>query len=81
MRITRRKSKRNAPATIYLTRIKQPGTDKRERCVYAKCEYGGVVAGPVWTWQDKAVKRVLAMLTGKCTCGRPFHKCRDISRV
>lgn len=72
----KRKSKLVAPATVMFTQAKNEKGVK-QLCVYAQCNYGGAIAGPIWSHTSAAVSRALATLTTRCDCGRPFHKRRE----
>ena len=46
-------------------------------CVYVECLSSGISVGPVWGHHDASVKRALATLSQKCTCGNRFHEGQD----
>lgn len=71
----KRKSRIVAPACVYFTSAKNPD-GKKQLCVYAECTYGGTRVGPIWSHTSQAVTRCLATLSGKCDCGRKYHKTR-----
>jgi hypothetical protein len=69
----RKRNKLVAPAMIYFGSAKnEKGT--RQLCTWAECVYSGTIAGPIWSHVDASVRRALATLTGKCDCGRPYHR-------
>ena len=70
------KSKRIAPATVLYTKTKNESGEK-QLCVYAQCQYVGCVVGPIWGHEQRSVNKVMAELTRRCQCGRPFHKIRE----
>lgn len=76
MRLTRRKSRFKAPATVHFDQARNEKGHK-QLCVYAQCQYGGAGVGPVWSHTDQAVRRALATLSKQCNCGRPFHFLRE----
>lgn len=71
----KRKSRTTAPACVLFTQ-KRNEAGQKQLCVYAQCVYGGTTAGPIWGHAAASVSKCLAVLTGKCDCGRRFHKRR-----
>lgn len=75
--LLRRKSKMTAPALVRFTKAPDE-KGKSQLAVFAQCQYGGGVSGPIWSHTSAAVRRCLAELTKKCGCGRKFHKLRFV---
>lgn len=71
----KRKSRTTAPCVVYFTKAKNE-EGKVQLCVFVECTYAGGKAGPVWSHTAQAVRRALATLSGRCECGRKFHKSR-----
>lgn len=71
----KRKSRTTAPAVVLFTQQKNEAGSK-QLCVYAQCTYGGTQAGPIWGHTAASVNKCLATLSGKCDCGRKYHKHR-----
>ena len=72
----KRRSRITAPATVLFTKAKND-KGQQQICVFAQCQFGGGVAGPIWSHTSAAVRRCLAALTQRCECGRKFHKARE----
>lgn len=65
-----------AYATI-TTREEKHQSGRLTECLYAQCEESGDEAGPVWGSGPASIRRVLATLTERCSCGASFHVDED----
>lgn len=65
--------KKRGPSTIIYGHAKDENGHS-QLCVYAECQVGGSVVGPIWGHGDKSAKKALATLTRECDCPARFHK-------
>jgi hypothetical protein len=75
-RPVRRRRLKKATATVYFRRTRNE-LEHKQICVYASCDLGGTLVGPVWGHSDRSVKRVTAELSQKCDCPAKFHRVQD----
>lgn len=65
--------KRRGPSTI-IYRSAKDESGHNQLCVYAECQVGGSVVGPIWGHAERSVKKALATLTRDCDCPARFHR-------
>jgi len=69
----RSKKRKKAPSTIlYTTAVNDEG--RRQACIYARCEFGEIQVGPIWSHTDQSVRRALATLSEQCDCPSKYHQ-------
>ena len=74
--LRKKRRRKKAPSIVYFRHAKNEKGHK-QTCVYAECELGGTVIGPVWGHTDASVKKAMSTLTRKCDCPSKFHSPQD----
>lgn len=68
-----RAERKKAPAVVDVTsEINENGY--LQPCVYAVCQRGDYMAGPIWGTSERSVTRALCTLTEECPCGARRHE-------
>ena len=71
--LRRKRPPKRVTATIHFRHAKNE-KGHRQICVYAECDLGGTVVGPIWGHSEQAVKKAVATLTRECDCPAKFHR-------
>lgn len=70
--LRKRSRKRNAPAAVLFSSAQSP-SGKRQPCIYAQCQIGDTVVGPIWGHAEQSLRAALAELSRNCECPARFH--------
>jgi len=74
--LRRKRPPTKATATVHFRHAKNEKGNK-QICVYAECDIGGMVVGPIWGHSELAVRKAMVELTHSCDCPAKFHKAQD----
>ena len=74
--LRKKRPPKRVTATIHFRHAKNE-KGNRQLCVYAECDLGGTVVGPIWGHNEQSVKKSASTLTRECDCPAKFHRAQE----